>query len=186
LRLEESPIAANYGRDRAIRTSRKTRVRRFAKIRIHRVSIDKDLRMNRLVLLFLPLCLFAADNHAAVANRPAPARRSAPIVIPADAQQLGPYTYRATDKAGKTWIYQRSPFGILKMEEVPEMLNRPAPEVPVTVVDKGDSVRFELPTPFGRQVWEHKKSELTPQDRAFIAKYGQGQKPAAASSAAER
>lgn len=132
--------------------------------------------MNKLTLFLLPLCLFAADH------KEAPAPNSAAISIPAGAQQLGPYTFRATGTDGRTWVYQRSPFGILKMQEIPELRDHAAPDVPVTVIDKGESIRFELPTPFGPQVWEHSKSALTQQDKEFISKFG----GAASAKASER
>lgn len=134
------------------------------------------------------LCLIALLGVAAAADK-APANKDAKkpaapaekgsISIPPDAVEIGPHVYRYKDANGKSWIYRQTPFGISKLEElnsgqVPAAItNGPAPaaaenRTKVTAVEKGDSVRFEQQTPMGPRVWERKKSELTPQESAWL------------------
>jgi hypothetical protein len=81
--------------------------------------------------------------------------------IPPDAVAAGDGSFRYTDKAGKRWIYRKTPFGISKAEEKPDV--QPVPQIagdPTKTEDLGDSVRFTRPTPFGPKVWVTKKSAL--------------------------
>ena len=41
----------------------------------------------------------------------------------------------------------------------------------IKVIDKGDTVRFERPSPFGPMGWEKKKSELTDEERRIFDAY---------------
>jgi len=144
--------------------------------------------MNKLILLAIPLTLLAADKPAAKDNKPAPkketaapAKPAAPVevTVPPDATPVGPYAWRHTDKNGKTWIYRKTPFGLSKVEEQPMTSAAPMPPPPkVKVVDNGDSYRFEKPTPMGPRVWERKKTELTEEEKTFVAAE-RGEKPAA-------
>ena len=143
--------------------------------------------MNKLILLLIPLTLLAADKPAAKDNKPAPkketaalAKPAAPVevTVPPDATPVGPYAWRHTDKNGKTWIYRKTPFGLSKVEEQPMTSAVPMPPPKVKVVDNGDSYRFEKPTPMGPRVWERKKTELTEEEKTFVAAE-RGEKPAA-------
>jgi hypothetical protein len=90
--------------------------------------------------------------------------------IPRNAVEVEPYLYRLTDANGKTWMYRRTPFGFSKWEDKPI----PQPVVddgpPVIATDLGDSVRFERQTPFGVSKWVRKKSELTDDEKAWLAR----------------
>src|SRR5262249_25447460 len=86
-------------------------------------------------------------------------------VVPPDAVEISPGEFRWVDKqVGKVWIYNKTPFGLMRHEEQPE---KPEP-IPAdwTVKEDGDSLIFERPWPFGpgKRTWTRKKSELTPME----------------------
>lgn len=93
--------------------------------------------------------------------------------IPADAVlNPGGKSYSYTDKDGKKWTYLRTPFGISRVaatEKKPAAAPREVSKV--TVVDKGDTVRFERPSPLGPMGYEKKKSELTEEERRIFDSY---------------
>jgi hypothetical protein len=141
------------------------------------------------LLLLLPLALLAADHKkpARPARSTAPAKTAEPA-IPRDAVEIGPDAYRYTDKDGKTWIYRRTPFGVSKQEQKAEAKPEPppAPTVPVTVSVEGDQVRFERKSPFGKQVWTKKRSELTEEEAAWLAAKEKNEGSATRTKAAEQ
>ena len=90
------------------------------------------------------------------------------LTIPKDAvPNSDGISYVYTDKQGKKWIYAKTPFGLTKF---------PAPDTPpvaqdlsaTKAVDKGDTVRFERPGPFGTMSWEKKKADLTDDERHLL------------------
>ena len=101
-----------------------------------------------------------------------------PAGVPKEATEVKPGVYRYVDKEMKVWLYTKSPFGYMRSAEdsskqKPEAAAKTNPEktpfgeskaatnAPVTkVVDLGDSVRFERPSPFGVYRWTRKKTEL--------------------------
>ena len=95
--------------------------------------------------------------------------RATVLTVPKDAVKNADGTWNYTDKQGRKWVYVTTPFGIMKTD-VTDAESRPAPPLnPATkVIDKGDSVRFEQPGPFGAIAWEKKKSELTDQERQMV------------------
>jgi hypothetical protein len=109
---------------------------------------------------------------------PPPAKET---VIPKEAKQIEPYTYRYTDAQGKIWIYRKTPFGVVRLPEPPPEA-KPVEEIPegMTAVEDGDSIRFERSTPFGKHRWTRKKSELTELERRVWER--ERQKSAAAKS----
>lgn len=115
--------------------------------------------------LALPVMLSAADDRRTTA-KPAAAQQAKGLTLPEGAKEVEPNTYRYADPQGKTWIYRRTPFGLVRYED------RPAAEVPVkvpetmTAIDEGDSIRFETSTPFGKRSWTEKKSELSDAEQA--------------------
>lgn len=113
-----------------------------------------------LAILLASLLSAGADDKKAEA-KPAPAAaQSKTAAIPADAKQIEPGLYRWRDPQGKTWILRKSPFGVLKSEE--KNTAQAADEVPqgMKVIEEGDELRFERPTPFGLMRWQRKKTEL--------------------------
>jgi hypothetical protein len=91
-----------------------------------------------------------------------------PVEIPANAVEFEPGSFRATDAAGKSWIYRKTPFGVARMDDKPDARRAEPqpPEEPLKVTEAGDSLKFERPGPFGTYKWEKKKSELNDKERA--------------------
>jgi len=122
------------------------------------------MRRTALIFVILPLGLAAAQQKKAPAPKPASSQGTQ---IPKDAKEIEPYTYRHTDAQGKTWIYRKTPFGVVRFPEQPADQAKPIEEAPesMTAVEEGDSLRFERVTPFGKVRWTRKKSELTEMER---------------------
>jgi len=90
------------------------------------------------------------------------------VTIPKDAvPNADGNTYTYTDKQGKKWIYAKTPFGIMKNAASDAGSAAPTSSVDslTKAIDKGDSVRFERPGPFGTIGWEKKKTDLTDDER---------------------
>jgi hypothetical protein len=122
------------------------------------------------------------DSSAAATAKPRPP--VAPVTIPANATRIAENTYAATDAQGHAWVYQRTPFGIRKLDQKvyeDQVSPQSAPSAPVEtrVTEKGDSVQFERSGPFGKQSWTHKKTELTDEERSLWEKQKQGSTPKA-------
>src|SRR5437899_1702497 len=119
------------------------------------------MRMLKIALLFLPLALMAADD-----KKP----ESTPPGVPSGATKVAPYTYRLSDKDGKTWIYRQTPFGYSKAEEKAQDAKETplAPPPPTKVKDLGDRYRFERQGMMGKMVWERKKTELTDDEKYSV------------------
>ncbi|MEO8025158.1 MAG: hypothetical protein ABI823_01710 [Bryobacteraceae bacterium] len=136
--------------------------------------------------------LFAAMLAAPLAaedRKPKPAPQA--LTIPADAVEAGESTWKYTDKDGKKWIYRKSPFGVVRVEDVPESEK---PKVAGSeertkswkVTDLGDKVSFENASPFGPQKWTRKKSELTEDEKyAYEKKRGSASSMSAAAKPAK-
>jgi hypothetical protein len=138
--------------------------------------------MTRLITV---VALFAAAvcGQATQKKSDRPATTAAPAAapsIPKDAVKNADGTWSYTDKQGRKWVYSNTPFGVIKTD-VTDTESRSAPPLnPATkVIDKGDSVRFEQPGPFGPIAWEKKKSDLTDQELQLIDAQKQKQTDAA-------
>jgi len=111
------------------------------------------------IVISLSAALAAGAGGRKAAPKPSPASRGG---VPASAVMTAPDTYRYVDPDGKAWLYRKSPFGWMKVEE---KAARPDPAVAAMVADRvveeGDTLRFEKKTPFGTQRWSRRKSELT-------------------------
>jgi hypothetical protein len=110
--------------------------------------------------------------------------------VPKGATQIEPGVYKYTESDGKTHIFRKTPFGMVKSVEKPEKpaesTEAPKAEAPkaattptpfgevkstaqtdnLKVVERGDVLEFEKPSPFGSYRWKRNKSELTPDERA--------------------
>lgn len=122
------------------------------------------------LMLSAALMVAASDNPNKKAQKPKAASSAGAVTIPAGATEVEPNLYRATDADGKTWMYKRTPFGISKWEDKPSAQPVVESSPPVHVTEMGDSVQFEKSTPFGKSKWMRKKSELTDQEKAWVAK----------------
>jgi hypothetical protein len=113
------------------------------------------------VLICSAITAAQAADKKNTAAAPPPA-----ITIPKDAvANPDGVSYTWTDKDGKKWIYARTPFGITKSPAAAQTADAP---VMTKAVDKGDTVRFERPGPFGTISWEKKKTELTDEERGIF------------------
>lgn len=95
--------------------------------------------------------------------------------IPAEAKEVTPGVYRFVDKNGKSWLFRRTPFGVMKTEETKEAraaLEAKAKDVPekpdMQAVEEGDMVRFTRWTPFGVNSWTKKKTELSAAEKEAL------------------
>lgn len=124
------------------------------------------MKLSRTLLcLFTATLVWGADQNAQKSAKTTPPAPAQAVTIPPQAEKMDENTYRHTDGEGKTWIYRKSPFGLVKSLETPKRADAvPASpgkeEVKVTAVEKGDSIQFERPGPFGAYRWTKKKTEL--------------------------
>jgi hypothetical protein len=92
-------------------------------------------------------------------------------VIPNDASPNSDGTYSYADKAGKKWIFSKTPFGVSRTQDMsgsaPAMAAAPAGQY-MKATDNGETVKFERQSPFGTTKWEKKKSELTDEERGVV------------------
>ena len=80
------------------------------------------MKLGIFVVLMMGLAteIIAADKPGVKKGKPAPASapaKATEITIPAGAVEIEPYMYRYTDAAGKNWIYRKTPFGVMRLEE---------------------------------------------------------------------
>ena len=81
-------------------------------------------------------------------TKAAAAKPSTPkaVEIPKDAVARPDGTYAWTDSAGKSWIFVRTPFGVMK--SAAETTSVTASIADAKAIDAGDKVRFESASPF--------------------------------------
>jgi hypothetical protein len=104
------------------------------------------------------------------AAKPAAAKKAAPkpqaITIPKDAKEISPGTFRHVDAKGQAWIYQNTPFGLMRGPEPKDPEPDPIP-TDWTATEQGDSITFERPWPFGGvKRWTVKKAEMNETEQA--------------------
>ena len=117
----------------------------------------------------------APKKSASKAAAKAPAKPAPPVAkqleIPKDATPNPDGTYSWADKAGKKWIFSKTPFGVSKVEDsgAPSAFaSAPAGQF-TKAVEEGDKVKFERQSPFGTSKWEKNKADLTDEERAILA-----------------
>ena len=96
------------------------------------------------------------------------------LAVPKGAVESEPGTFHYIDAQGKKWIYRQTPFGVARLQDVPDKRdvpdNQPAPAPDPSAGTKatasGDIIRFERPGPFGVYRWEKNKSDLDEMERA--------------------
>lgn len=115
----------------------------------------------------------AAPKAAAKTSKAkTPPKQKAETEVPPGSKLISPGTYRWVDPKGVAWIYQVTPFGLMKAPQG-DMPEEPIP-TDWKITDEGDSLAFEKPYPFGgTQKWTRKKSELTEMEQA-VWKQSQG------------
>ena len=127
----------------------------------------------RTILLQIVTALLAAALALAADDAK---KAKGPLTVPAGAVKVDRLTHRHTDADGKTWIYRRTPFGLVRYEAdenetaaKPAEPKRPSSSTLLRAIDEGDSVRFEKQTPFGIHRWVRKKTDLNDEERAAYA-----------------
>ncbi len=120
-------------------------------------------------------CALAQGVPAQKAPQKAAAQKKAEpaaVSVPAGAEKLEDGLWRARDAQGKTWLYKKTPFGIVR---TPEEKPQPAqpPEASSCRVVKADSVEavFEKNTPFGRRTWTRRLAELDEEERRALEEW---------------
>jgi hypothetical protein len=86
------------------------------------------------------------------------------VEIPKDAVARPDGTYAWKDKQGKSWVFARTPFGVMKTAAQSEATETPA-IANAKAIDAGEKVRFETATPFGVVRREKNKADLTDDER---------------------
>ena len=85
---------------------------------------------------------------------------SKPLPIPAEAVLAADGDYHYTDPQGEKWIYRKTPFGVTRMEDTPQLAPAQVAAASgafIKATEDGDTVRFERPGPFGTWKWAKKK-----------------------------
>jgi hypothetical protein len=132
-------------------------------------SVNGDIKkmksiIGAIILLAVATIAPAADNDQKKAD-PNPKG----VTIPKDAvPNPDGKTYSYTDKQGKKWTYAKTPFGVMKIAAKDKPGDAPRDLSSTKAFDKGDTVRFERPSPFGMVIWEKNKSELTDDERHIL------------------
>ncbi len=134
--------------------------------------------MKYLIVVFALAGLAVAQDQAPPADKKTTAAKKKPappavkpLVIPPEAVLMPNGTYSYRDKAGKDWIYSKTPFGISKIEDMgsaPSGFVTTPKEQLIKTIDAGDTVKFERQTPFGTTKWEKKKLEMTDEERSIF------------------
>lgn len=102
-----------------------------------------------------------------------------PLVIPKEAVANADGSYAYTDKSGRKWIYNKTPFGVSRMQDMGvagSSATEPKGQF-VKAFESGDSVRFERQSPFGTTKWEKKKTDLTDEERSILQQQQQPASP---------
>jgi hypothetical protein len=133
------------------------------------MKVSKKMKISRqMKTVISALILFAAATVAPAADSDKKKADPSPkaVTIPKDAVlNSDGKTYSYTDQEGKQWTYAKTPFGVIKSPAADKTAGARANATTTKAIDKGDTVRFERPSPFGVISWEKKKSDLTDDER---------------------
>ena len=126
--------------------------------------------MKPILCLFLAAMFIAAEEAKKETPSKAEPAPKPETTIPAGATEVSPGVFRHVDKDGKTWLYRRSPFGLLKTQDPGNHVEKKeqagdVADSGISAVEEGDNIRFSRRGPFGRSEWVRKKSELTADER---------------------
>jgi len=126
-----------------------------------------NIKIAVMILAIAATCAPAAMQKKA-AKKSAPASQA--VTIPKDAvPNADGGSYAWTDKDGKKWTFTKTPFGIMKSPVTSAPVPTPSADLSGTkAIDKGDTVRFERPGPFGVTAWEKKKTDLNDDERRLF------------------
>lgn len=101
-----------------------------------------------------------------------PKAKPAAVALPAGAERVEEGVWRARDAQGRTWIYRKTPFGMVRMEEQKPEKTAPGEASPCRVVrvESGQAV-FEKESPFGRRTWTRRLEELDGDERRALEEW---------------
>lgn len=135
-----------------------------------------------LAVLLLATAAAGLQGQEGRKQKPAPkAKPAAALEVPPGAEKMGEGVWRARDAQGRTWIYRRTPFGLVREQE--GAAGRPAPpeKVYIRVREAGESaIVFERDTPFGRRTWSKSPQELDDEERLALEQWRRSATGAAA------
>lgn len=130
-------------------------------------------------LLMVPAGAQRKEKAAPAAPKPAAKPASSPVAntLPAGAEKISEFKWRHKDAAGKTWVYVQTPFGFSRIDEETHRKQEAEKQADagggasmVRLVDKtAEQATFEMTTPFGKQRWQKKLSELSDKEKAALA-----------------
>ncbi|MGQ9919421.1 MAG: hypothetical protein ACUVS7_18645 [Bryobacteraceae bacterium] len=99
----------------------------------------------------------------------AKAKPAAALTVPAGAEKVEEGVWRAKDAQGKAWIYKKTPFGMIRMEEQKAQAAAPEGAAVLRVVEaRGGEAVFERQTPFGRRTWVRRAGEMDEEERRAL------------------
>ena len=113
------------------------------------------------------------EGNAPAPDSAASANAKARLGVPEGAKQISDTQYRWLDAQGVAWIYTVGPFGASKHKEGEKVVEPPPagppPQNPLKAFPEGDTVRFELSTPFGTRKYSKKRTDLNDGERKALA-----------------
>ncbi|MDX1980589.1 MAG: hypothetical protein SFV51_09995 [Bryobacteraceae bacterium] len=112
----------------------------------------------------------------AAAKKPA-VKKAAPeaVKVPRDAVRVSPGMWKWKDPKGIVWVYNETPFGIMKGEEPKDQEPEKTP-TDWKVTDEGETLAFERPWPFGGvNRWTKNKNDLTAIEKAVWEQHRKAQ-----------
>lgn len=116
---------------------------------------------------------YGQEGGARKAGARAKAKPAAALSVPAGAEKVEEGVWRAKDAQGQTWIYKKTPFGLVRMEEEQKAAAPAAPSIRVIEV-RGQEAVFERPSPFGRKTWTRKAGEMDEEERRALEEWKKG------------
>ena len=126
-------------------------------------------------IIMSALALSAQDTQAPKKRTPPATPKvtdgSKPMAIPTAAVQGADGDFHYTDPQGKNWIYRKTPFGVVRMEDTPDRAtakDAAANGAGIKATEDGDVVHFERKGPFGMWKWDKKKTELDETEKAAL------------------
>lgn len=123
-------------------------------------------------IAFPPAALVLAAAEAVSAprkqSRPTPPPRKAKALeISAQAAVVEPGAFPFTDGDDKTWLYGKTPFGVMRLEgRAADPVSPSRDLLDVQAPEDGGTIRLELRTRSGASRWPTKKSPLKERERA--------------------
>lgn len=128
--------------------------------------------MKHFLWILVLVCGFSAAAPAEQGKQKAgkPKGKAEALTLPAGAEKIEEGVWRAKDAQGRTWIYKKTPFGLIRMEEQAAAPQAAAAAVRV-VEARGEEAVFERQTPFGRRTWSKRLGDLDEEERRALEEW---------------